>query len=834
MTENKLVSVCINAYNSEKYIADTIKSVCEQSYKNLQIIVVDDASTDSTADIVRSFDDPRIELYTLAHNGHISNANNETYRKVRGEYMVHIDSDDVMLPGLIEKSVDYLENHAECGAVFCQLAIIDENGDYASYDFIGNVYDVYNPAAKTQAEFVRLFFDDLNHLSHTGCAIRKSVIDEIGFHDVSICYLHDFDYWTRLILKYPIHVHDEVLAKYRMDSSGSHNSHMNEEKLRAAKAELSRIIYRMIDNCPDDMFLEAFADKLRLKGEHTHEEVELEKAFLLQEGTPLLRQNKILSIVKLSKLLNDKKYVELARDKFGFTARDFYKLEASHTLYDQSVFDTQQHKFNLQLIELNQSIAELNGALAQKEAELAQKNAEYCAAAELANARQAVIENLELNILRTNEHVNNLENAICGLNAEIEKLNSFVNHKQKLLNKTIEYRIAKLAKRIISLLRRIKHFWCLRDKNGKKYKKSVMLYGYYRMNLGDDLFFEKLITRYKDTMFLVCFSQEYRCFFEKFDNVKFYAYEDAFVQKIRRIGAKFKMGDAFEWLLLKRSSAAMHIGGSIYQQIGDWQLDYKIRSCRKQPFKPFYSISCNFGAYNADEFKQMWGSQFKKYKDVCFRDKYSYNLFSDIKSVRYAPDLLFSYKPSGDTQQIDGSVAISIFDPFATGRNFDEQVSLAYRNALLKTVSDLIIDDKKVTLLGFCTYEGDADFIVNLLNQLPEDIRNSVEVINYSFDTKDDVVNALSSAEYIIGTRLHSIILGFVMGKKVLPIAYNQKIDNILEDIDYNGPVIKMAEIGEYADNGYGKLLKQLKPFDVSSYANSDDLQFEVSDKFLK
>ena len=81
MAQNKLVSVTINAYNAEKYIAKTIESVINQTYKNLQIIVVDDASTDATAEIVKSFDDSRIELYTLEHNGHISNANNECYRK---------------------------------------------------------------------------------------------------------------------------------------------------------------------------------------------------------------------------------------------------------------------------------------------------------------------------------------------------------------------------------------------------------------------------------------------------------------------------------------------------------------------------------------------------------------------------------------------------------------------------------------------------------------------------------------------------------------------------------------------------------------------------------
>ena len=338
MSQNKLVSVTINAYNSENFIAETLNSICSQSYKNLQIIVIDDASTDNTANIIKNFGDPRIELYTLEKNGHISNANNESYLKVRGEYMLHIDADDVMCPGLIEKSIDYLEQHPECGATFCRLSTIDQDGNPVVNEYIENVFKV---TAKTQADFVRLFFDSLNHLSHTGVTMRKSVIDDIGFHDLSLCYLHDFDYWTRLILKYPIYVFDECLAKYRMNTMGAHNSYLDEQKMIAHNTEFARIVYRMIDNCPDELFIEAFSDRFILKGEHTHEELNLEKAFLLQDGLGAVQMfdNKILSILMLSKLFQDKEYVELARDKFNFTVRDFYKLQTTAAFYNKIDMD---------------------------------------------------------------------------------------------------------------------------------------------------------------------------------------------------------------------------------------------------------------------------------------------------------------------------------------------------------------------------------------------------------------------------------------------------------------------------------------------------------------
>lgn len=117
----------------------------------------------------------------------------------------------------------------------------------------------------------------------------------------------------------------------------------------------------MIENCPDDIFLEAFSDRLYFSRYHTHEETQLEKAFLLKDGLKavFLPQNNILSIVMLARLFQDKKYVDLARDKFNFTVRDFYKLQSNETLYSQQRADTKQYEFNLQIIEQNKNIIAL-------------------------------------------------------------------------------------------------------------------------------------------------------------------------------------------------------------------------------------------------------------------------------------------------------------------------------------------------------------------------------------------------------------------------------------------------------------------------------------------
>ncbi len=397
------------------------------------------------------------------------------------------------------------------------------------------------------------------------------------------------------------------------------------------------------------------------------------------------------------------------------------------------------------------------------------------------------------------------------------------------------------------MFKSIKNFLILKDKNGKRYRKCVMLYGFYGVNLGDDLFFEKLLSRYPDTMFLIYCTENYRPFFERFNNVKFYSVTDVLVGKINALGNKFKnrkflsqsngakgyyLGNLFEMLLLWRSNATVHIGGSIYQQIGDWRYDLSIRKKRKRPFKPFFSISSNFGAYSDGEFRSLWGKEFKRYTDIAFRDRYSCEQFPRTKAVRYVPDLLFSYKLP-DAPQIKGSVVISVYNPFFALRKTPEAISNAYRTALVKTVTDLISGGRDVTLLGFCSLEGDDAMVAGVIDDVPSPYKERVKAINYSFETRDAILNAISQAEFVIGTRLHSVILGLAADKKVLPLVYNQKIKNILDDIGFDGERINLEEIVNYDEEGLAPVLEGVKSFDVSSYANSDELQFLKLDSFL-
>src|ERR1043166_3249216 len=126
------LSVVIKSYNHAPFVAQTIQSVLDQSFQDFEIVVTDDASTDGTADVIRTFADPRISLEVLPHNRGISAAMNETLARARGELIAILNSDDYALPGRLERQVAYLDMHPEIGAVFALARPVDDSGEPAA------------------------------------------------------------------------------------------------------------------------------------------------------------------------------------------------------------------------------------------------------------------------------------------------------------------------------------------------------------------------------------------------------------------------------------------------------------------------------------------------------------------------------------------------------------------------------------------------------------------------------------------------------------------------------------------------------------------------------
>jgi glycosyltransferase involved in cell wall biosynthesis len=182
-----LVSVIIPAYNQSDYLGIAIQSVLDQTYQDIEILVIDDGSTDDTRKVANRFSDPRIKYIYQANKG-LSGARNTGIRNSAGEYLTFLDSDDLFLPEKINLLASFLNSQTEIGFVAGQAIPIDEHGQR-----IGSLFD--NPIPKDPSKLL------LGNPLHVGSVmLRRSWQEKIGFFDESLRSYEDWDMWLRLAI----------------------------------------------------------------------------------------------------------------------------------------------------------------------------------------------------------------------------------------------------------------------------------------------------------------------------------------------------------------------------------------------------------------------------------------------------------------------------------------------------------------------------------------------------------------------------------------------------------------------------------------------------------
>jgi teichuronic acid biosynthesis glycosyltransferase TuaG len=216
MKENKLVSIIVPMYNARAFVTETIESVRKQTYTNWELILIDDGSTDNTADIVKPYlSDPRVKYY-YQQNGGIGNARNNAIRHSAGTYIAPLDADDLWDPEKLSVQMDVI---SETGAVavFCKVRRIDENGKNLNQDMgIGTGFFSGFRSFFLMA-MGRIIIPNLTVL------IRKDILNEAGNYRESVDHvdhIEDFDLWARLMLKgHRLYGIDRVMASYRIHTS---------------------------------------------------------------------------------------------------------------------------------------------------------------------------------------------------------------------------------------------------------------------------------------------------------------------------------------------------------------------------------------------------------------------------------------------------------------------------------------------------------------------------------------------------------------------------------------------------------------------------------------
>lgn len=217
MSDKPLVSVIISAYNVEKYIEEAVRSILNQEYENLEIVIADDGSSDRTRIIIDLLDDSRIKRFHNESNMGLLHTWNKLLPLTKGSYITFQDGDDVSLPGRIEHLVSFLESNREIG--LCGTNFIRYFGNWGLYQ----VSDYPLKDVDIRAEF------KVGNVPFNGTRvmIRREVYHSVGgfrefFKGLAA---EDFDWILRISEKYQVANIPDVLYEYRyFKRSASKNS----------------------------------------------------------------------------------------------------------------------------------------------------------------------------------------------------------------------------------------------------------------------------------------------------------------------------------------------------------------------------------------------------------------------------------------------------------------------------------------------------------------------------------------------------------------------------------------------------------------------------------
>jgi len=208
-------SVIMPAYNAERYLTEAIESVLAQTWKDFELIILDDGSKDRTLEIAQSYArrDRRVRVESHANIG-IAPTLNKGLALAESEWVVQMHADDVMMPNRIERQLAFVAEHPELAVASCWIKHIDAEGRIIAK----------GSSSLTTHDAVQklLIANVLIGISHPACIMRKSAVQAVGGYREQFRVNEDIDLWGRLLERgYKILVQPECLLKYRVHAGSA-------------------------------------------------------------------------------------------------------------------------------------------------------------------------------------------------------------------------------------------------------------------------------------------------------------------------------------------------------------------------------------------------------------------------------------------------------------------------------------------------------------------------------------------------------------------------------------------------------------------------------------
>ncbi|MHB8778793.1 MAG: glycosyltransferase family 2 protein [Anaerolineales bacterium] len=211
MSSFPLISIILPSYNHAEYVTAAVESVLHQTFKDIELIVIDDGSKDGTPDLVERIHDPRLRLIRLEQN-RLRHPRNLGLEQARGQYIAFQNSDDVWLPEKLESQLEVMKEHENILACFTDVEIIDDEGNIATNSWANSLFTREN---RSNLLWLRHFFETGNCLCLTSALIRRAALEKAGGFHGRYIQLSDFDLWVRLAAFGDFHIIEKKLTYFR-------------------------------------------------------------------------------------------------------------------------------------------------------------------------------------------------------------------------------------------------------------------------------------------------------------------------------------------------------------------------------------------------------------------------------------------------------------------------------------------------------------------------------------------------------------------------------------------------------------------------------------------
>lgn len=211
-----LVSIIMSVFNEEKYVADAIESILNQTYQNWEFIIINDGSVDSTESIINQYQDPRIRYFYQENIG-LTKSLNKGITLSQGKYIARIDADDRSLPKRIEQQVNFLEKNETFVLI---------GSYYYKIDVRNMILSICEPAINDQDCRENLMLGKANFL-HSSVMFKKEINGEIMRYDETFKQAQDARMWINLATRGKIGILPEILAVAHRNRPSSITSHRN-------------------------------------------------------------------------------------------------------------------------------------------------------------------------------------------------------------------------------------------------------------------------------------------------------------------------------------------------------------------------------------------------------------------------------------------------------------------------------------------------------------------------------------------------------------------------------------------------------------------------------